>query len=270
MTELLWRVAGVSANIAVALPDADAGAFTALIGDCSSPEFFASVLAPLIRGHLRFTDPTDTALARFSDLAALFFACDHRSALREKWLPSPFRNACWHLVFYEEFEGLMVSKDWPHAARFTEHIGRWVSTVGGHPTTAGALVAFLDRFLGAFVPASVVAWLNTCWASTAKPLRGDFWKRNGDPVAQLRRFRTPRCAAQPHRWWTSLWPPEYRPAASCARRSKMRTSAERGDRAPGTDVAPATECAPRCPSSANRPSEPVLCPEAVAEQVREI
>jgi hypothetical protein len=100
-------------------------------------------------------------------------------------LPSPFRNACWHLVFYEEFEGLMVSKDWPHAARFTEHIGRWVSTVGGHPTTAGALVAFLDRFLGAFVPASVVAWLNTCWASTAKPLRGDFWKRNGDPVAQL-------------------------------------------------------------------------------------
>ena len=185
MTELLWRVAGVSANIAVALPNAKAAAFTALIGDCSSPEFFASVLAPLVRGHLRFADPADTAFARFSDLAALFFACDHRSALREKWLPSSFRNACWHLVFYEEFEGLMIGKDWPHAARFADHIDRWVNAVGGHPTTAGALIVFLDRFLGAFVPTIVVAWLNTCWATTAKSLRSDFWKRNGDLVAQL-------------------------------------------------------------------------------------
>jgi hypothetical protein len=182
---LIGAVGAVAANVLVALPESDTGPFTALVGDPSSLEFFDSVLGALIRGHLRFSVLSEAAFARFLDLAEHFFAYDHCQTLRKEWLPNPFRSASWHFVFCEEFTGIMVDGSWPNARRFEDHITRWVAAVGGHPTTANALVAFIDRFLSSFAPAAVVGWLNGCWSNTAAPLRGKFWERNGAAIAQL-------------------------------------------------------------------------------------
>ncbi len=118
-------------------------------------------------------------------------------------------------------------------ARFTEHISRWVETVGGHPTTARVLVAFLDRLLGSFAPARVVAWLNSCWVQRRNrcvvSFRSATASRSPNFFCACRRdgqwhFKKIALRARQRIWWTDASPRSAEPAGVLRKTFETRIS----------------------------------------------
>jgi hypothetical protein len=128
--------------------------------------------------------PIDPIVQRFP-LAEQLSRADHRAELDRQYLTLEFQQACSALVFCESLRSVTISANWPHATRFGKHIDRWVRVVGGHPSTANALVAFLDRFSAAFTTTQLVDWITISAAQTAELSRPEFWRRNGETIGAL-------------------------------------------------------------------------------------
>jgi hypothetical protein len=189
-----WQVARFAANLFVALPPNGDDAFRASVTNWqASLDVFGEAVLSVIRDHIGYYEISEKVVQRFCALAEPFLDADHRGELDREHLWSSFQKACWALMFCGEFGGMILLADWPHAARFAEHIGSWVRAVGGHPSTASALVAFLDRFSRAFTTTQLVEWIATAAAGTSARRRGDFWRRNGEAIgALLLRLRNER------------------------------------------------------------------------------
>jgi hypothetical protein len=189
-----WQAARFAADVFVALPADGYAAFRARVTDwAASLDVFGEAALGVIYRHVAMYEIAENAVERFCALAEPFLGADHRERLNRQHLPSEFQKACWALVFCESFQGVMIKADWPHAARFADHIDRWVRAVGGHPSTANALVAFLDRFTAAFSTAQLVDWIGISSAQTAQRNRSKFWRSNGETIgAILLRLRQER------------------------------------------------------------------------------
>jgi hypothetical protein len=181
-----WEVGRFAANVFVALPADGYAAFRASVCDwAASLDVFAETVRGVISRHVAMYELTDNAVERFCALAEPFLSADHRARLDHHHLNSEFQKACWALVFCASLQGVMIKADWPHAARFAEHIDRWVRAVGGHPSTANALVAFIDRFATAFSTAQLVKWITISATQTAERNRSEFWRLNGETIGAL-------------------------------------------------------------------------------------
>ncbi len=183
---LTSEVARFAVDLFVALSASGHERFRAAIVNWdASPDFYGEAVLAIIHGHIGFREISDRAFERFRTMAQTFMTADHRTELERQHPSRAFQKACWALILVEDFVGVIVLERWPHAARFGEHIGQWVESVGGHPTTANALVAFLDRFASAFPSAQLVGWINSAATAVSARLRSEFWRRNGEPIATL-------------------------------------------------------------------------------------
>lgn len=181
-----WQVGRFAADVFVSLPADGYAAFRASVTDwAASLDVFSESVLGIIYRHVAMYEMAENAVERFCALAEPFLGADHRDQLDRQHLASEFQKACGALVFCESHQGVTIKADWPHAARFAEHIDRWVRAVGGHPATANALVAFLDRFLAAFSTAQLVDWISIAVAHTAERNRSEFWRRNGETIGAL-------------------------------------------------------------------------------------
>jgi hypothetical protein len=181
-----WQVGRFAADVFVALPADGSAAFRATVTDwAASLEVFSEAVLGVIYRHVAMYEIAENAVERFCTLAEPFLRADHRAQLDRQHLASDFQKACWALVFCESLQGVIIKADWPHATRFAEHIDRWVRAVGGHPSTANALIGFLDRFVAAFSTAQLVDWIAISAAQTAERNRSEFWRRNGEAIGAL-------------------------------------------------------------------------------------
>ena len=181
-----WQVGRFAADVFGALPASGYAAFRASVTDwAASLDVFGEAVLGFIYRHVAMYEMAENAMERFCALSEPFLSADHRAELDRQHLASEFQKACWALVFCESIQGVIIKADWPHAARFAEHIDRWVRAVGGHPSTANALVAFLDRFAAAFSTAQLVDWIAISAAQTAERNRSKFWRRNGETTGAL-------------------------------------------------------------------------------------
>jgi len=181
-----WQVGRFAADVFVSLPAHGYAAFRASVTDWTvSLDVFSEAVLRIIYRHVAMYQIAENAVERFCALAEPFLRADHRKQLDRQHIASEFQKACWALVFCESLQGVIIKADWPHAARFAEHIDRWVRAVGGHPSTASALVAFLDRFVVAFSTAQLVDWIAIAAAQTAERNLSEFWRRNGDTIGAL-------------------------------------------------------------------------------------
>ncbi len=180
------EIARLAVDLLVALPASGHERFRAAIGNWdASPDFYGDAVLASIHGHIGFREISDRAFERFRAMAQPFLTADHRAELERQHLSRAFQKACLALILVSDFVGVIVLERWPHAARFAEHIGQWVEAVGGHPTTATALISFLNRFASAFSSAQLVGWIDSAAAAVSARLRGEFWRRNGEPIATL-------------------------------------------------------------------------------------
>ena len=141
-----WQVGRFAADVFVALPANGYAAFRASVTDwAASLDVFREAVLGIISRHVARYEIAEGAVERFCALVEPFLSADHRGQLDRQHLASEFQEACGALVFCEPLQGVMIKADWPHAPHFAEHIGRWVGAVGGHPSTANALVAFLEH-----------------------------------------------------------------------------------------------------------------------------
>jgi hypothetical protein len=181
-----WEVGRFAANMFVALPADGYAAFRASVTDwAASLDVFGETVLGIIYRQVAMHDMTEDTVERFCALVGPFLRADHRAQLDRQHLASEFQKACRALVFCHSLGGIIIAADWPHAARFAEHIDRWVRAVGGHPSTADALFAFLDRFVAAFSTAQLLGWITISAAQTAERNRSEFWRRNGETIGAL-------------------------------------------------------------------------------------
>jgi hypothetical protein len=181
-----WQVGRFAADVFVALPADGYAAFRASVTDwAASLDIFGEAVLGIIYRHVAMYEMAENAVERFCALAEPFLSADHRAQLDRQHVASEFQKACWALVFCESLQGVIIKADWPHAARFAEHIDGWVRAVGGHPSTVNALVAFLGRFAAAFSTAQLVDWIAISAARTAERNRSEFWRRNGETIGAL-------------------------------------------------------------------------------------
>jgi hypothetical protein len=174
----------LAASVAV-VPGDGSDAYLALLSDWQrTPEFYREFVAELARSH-HADDEIDEMQRRFIELGRPFLAADHRAALIQTHLRDHLGDISWALIMVQSIEGVMVPDGWPHAARFGEHIDRWVDAVGGHPMTAEALVAFVERFYGAFTAGRTVRWLDRIIATTAPNQLPELWRKTGRSMATL-------------------------------------------------------------------------------------
>ena len=177
-------VGRLAANIDVGIAGGH-GKFRARLADWQrTTELYSEAVAGLVRYHFGAAE-IDTAVARFDALVDPFLCADHRAQLARKHLDRDFQNACWALLMTQNFEGLLVPQGWPHVGRFAEHVGRWVTAVGGHPTNASVLLLFLERFAAAFSVGQILDWVGEAIARTAPGLMPAFWNENGSRIAAL-------------------------------------------------------------------------------------
>jgi adenylate kinase len=177
-------IARLAANVAVGIVSGYEGFRVRLADWRRSPKTYAHIVANVVRAHFSETE-IDAGAALFAALAEPFLRADHGAAVAGAYLERDFRDACWALIMIADFEGVLVPQEWPYPGRFTNHIGRWIDAVGGHPTNASALLAFLERFPDAFAASQVIAWLSALVARTSSMHRSTLWREQGTSIAVL-------------------------------------------------------------------------------------
>lgn len=177
-------IARLAANVAVGIVSGYDG-FRARLADWRrSPKTYPDLVANVVRAHFTAAD-IDAGATLFAELAEPFLRADHGAAVGRAYLERDFRDACWALIMVADFEGVLVPEGWPYPGRFADHIGRWIDVVGGHPTNASALLAFLERFADVFPASEVIAWLSALVARTSLTHRPTLWREQGTSITVL-------------------------------------------------------------------------------------
>lgn len=183
---LAYRLGSTAAAVLKELPSPEAASFHTLLTDWQvSNEFYAQMMQGFAVNHLIADPLAEQDLHVFERLCEPFLNADHAITLRKEHLPSGFQQIVQYLIFIEQFGPHVMPEQWPHAARFREHIARWVRAVGGHPSAFVALTIFLERFAGAFAWRDVLDWLVACRDSVTPALVPTFWAQSGERCAIL-------------------------------------------------------------------------------------
>ncbi len=121
-----WQVGRFAADVFVALPTHQVRGVPRRASPTGRhpPTCFSEAVLGIIYRHVAMYEIAENAVERFRDLAEPFLRADHRAQLDRQHLASEFQKACWALAFCESLQGVIIKADWPHAARFTEHIDR--------------------------------------------------------------------------------------------------------------------------------------------------
>lgn len=184
--ELAFRVGSTSAAVLRALPRDEQNPFYAVLTDWQrSPELYAQMIDGFAVNYLNADELDESDVQLFERLSKPFLNVDHAAMLRSEYLPSAFLRVVQYMIFVEEFGPHIMPAQWAHAARFRQHIERWVRAVGGHPRSFEALTVFLERFATAFSSLDVLAWLATCSTTVASALVPKFWAQSGERCALL-------------------------------------------------------------------------------------